>query len=286
MSGLRVVKPAAGSGQPERRAEGAQPLLEFVGVAKHFFVGGELRPAVEDVELAVRPGEIVTLVGPSGCGKSTLLNMAAGLFAPTRGAVRYGGTAVAGLNHSVGYMTQQDHLLPWRTTLDNIALPLELRGEARDRRIARALDLVRVVGLQGFERHFPSQLSGGMRKRCALARLLAYDPETLLLDEPFGALDAQLRLGLQAELLRLVRELGKTALFVTHDLDEAIALADRCVVFQGRPGRIVEQITVDLPPDRDLLALRLLPRYVELTQRLWRRMAPELARASAPERAR
>jgi NitT/TauT family transport system ATP-binding protein len=277
MSSLRVVKQRAGAGEPARRAADAQPLIEFSGVAKHFFVGGGLRPAVEGVDLAVRPGEIVTLVGPSGCGKSTLLNMAAGLFAPTRGTVRYRGAEVTGLNHSVGYMTQQDHLLPWRSTLDNVALPLELAGEARERRLARAQDLLRLVGLEGFERHYPSQLSGGMRKRCALARLLAYDPETLLLDEPFGALDAQLRLALQAEVLRIVRSLGKTVLFVTHDLDEAIAMADRCAVFHGRPGRIVEVLEVDLPRERDLLTLRFDARYVELTRRLWTRMAPDLA---------
>jgi NitT/TauT family transport system ATP-binding protein len=283
---LRAVETEPSDGAAVRHAAYVQPLIEFSGVAKHFAVGGALRPAVEGVELAVRPAEIVTLVGPSGCGKSTLLNMAAGLFAPTHGTVRYGGVVVSGLNHSVGYMTQQDHLLPWRTTLDNVALPLELRGEARDRRVARAQELIALVGLQGFERHFPSQLSGGMKKRCALARLLAYDPETLLLDEPFGALDAQLRLGLQAEVLRLVRSLRKTALFVTHDLDEAIAMADRCVVFQGRPGRIAEVIEIDLPSDRDLLTLRFDSRYVELTQRLWTRMAPDLSIAAGLRRPR
>ena len=261
-----------------------RPLIEFSGVAKHFVVGGELRAAVEAVNLQVRPGEIVTLVGPSGCGKSTLLNMAAGMFSPTRGSVRYGGAEVAGLNYSVGYMTQQDHLLPWRSVVENIALPLELRGEPRDRRIARARDLVALVGLEGFERHFPSQISGGMRKRCALARLLAYDPETLLMDEPFGALDAQLRLGLQAELLRVVRSLGKTVLFVTHDLDEAISMGDRCAVFQGRPGHIAEMIEIDLPAERDLLTLRFEPRYVELTQKLWTIMAPDLAREAGLRR--
>jgi NitT/TauT family transport system ATP-binding protein len=277
-----------GGGRPARGsapgAAGTRPLIEFAGVAKHFFVGGELRPAVEGVELTVRPGELVTLVGPSGCGKSTLLNMAAGMFGPTRGTVQYAGREVQGLNHSVGYMTQQDHLLPWRSVLDNIALPLELRGEPRDRRLARAQDLVALVGLEGFERHFPTQISGGMKKRCALARLLAYDPETLLMDEPFGALDAQLRLGLQSELLRVVRRLGKTVLFVTHDLDEAISMGDRCAVFQGRPGRIAEVIDIDLPAERDLLTLRFEPRYIELTQRLWTRMAPELAREAGLRR--
>ena len=278
MTALRAI-----DGAQRPRSADVQPLIEFRGVAKHFFVGGELRPAVEGVDLDVRPGEIVTLVGPSGCGKSTLLNMAAGLFGPTRGSVRYREADVSGLNHAVGYMTQQDHLLPWRSVIDNIVLPLEVRGEPRDRRYARAQDLIRLVGLQGFERHFPSQVSGGMRKRCALARLLAYDPETLLMDEPFGALDAQLRLGLQSELLRVVRSLGKTVLFVTHDLDEAIAMGDRCAVFEGRPGRITTVLEIDLPAQRDLLTLRFDRRYLELTQELWTRMAPELARAAGAE---
>jgi len=282
---LRAIDGAARPGRDSTPGvQGARPLIEFSGVAKHFFVGGELRPAVEGVDLQVRPGELVTLVGPSGCGKSTLLNMAAGMFEPTRGTVRYGGKDVSGLNYSVGYMTQQDHLLPWRSVLDNIALPLELRGEPRERRIARAQDLIALVGLEGFERHFPTQISGGMKKRCALARLLAYDPETLLMDEPFGALDAQLRLGLQAELLRVVRRLGKTVLFVTHDLDEAISMGDRCAVFQGRPGRIAEIIDIDLPAERDLLTLRFEARYVELTQQLWTRMAPDLAREAGLRR--
>jgi NitT/TauT family transport system ATP-binding protein len=278
----RSARPEAGTTLPG--VDGARPLIEFCRVAKHFFVSGELRPAVEDVDLRVQSGELVTLVGPSGCGKSTLLNMAAGMFGPTRGSVRYGGEEVTGLNYRVGYMTQQDHLLPWRSVLDNIVLPLELRGEARDRRVARAHDLIALVGLEGFERHYPTQLSGGMKKRCALARLLAYDPETLLLDEPFGALDAQLRLGLQAELLRVVRRLGKTVLFVTHDLDEAISMGDRCAVFQGRPGRIAEVLAIDLPPERDLLTLRFEARYIELTQQLWHRMAPDLAREAGIRR--
>ena len=257
-------------------------LIEYRDVAKHFLVGGDLRPAVEGVNLEVRSGELVTLVGPSGCGKSTLLNMAAGLFGPTRGVVRYAGAEVNGLNFSVGYMTQQDHLLPWRSVRDNVALPLELRGMAKERRLARAQELIEMVGLQGFERHFPSQLSGGMKKRCALARLLAHDPETLLLDEPFGALDAQLRLGLQTEILRIVRTLGKTALFVTHDLDEAIAMGHRCAVFEGRPGRIAAVLDIDLPAERDLLTLRFEPKYVQLTRELWTRMAPSLAQEVRP----
>jgi NitT/TauT family transport system ATP-binding protein len=256
----------------------AATLVQFSGVSKSFQVGGEWIPAVAGIHLDVRRGEIVTLVGPSGCGKSTLLNMTAGMFEPTEGQVRYRGEPVTGLNHQVGYMTQQDYLLPWRSVVANIALPLEIKGLARDQKNARLKELIELVGLQGFEKHYPSQISGGMRKRCALARLLAYDPEMLLMDEPFGALDAQLRLGLQVELLRITRQLGKTVLFVTHDLDEAIALADRCVVFHGRPGSIVETIRVDLPASRDLRRLRFDEKYVRLTQQLWELMAPDLSR--------
>ena len=257
----------------------ASTIVQFIGVQKSFNVSGQWVPATQTIDLDVKAGEVVTLVGPSGCGKSTLLNMTAGMFSPTQGKVLYHGREVAGLNHDVGYMTQADYLLPWRTVAANIALPLEIRKLKADVRAARVAELVRLVGLDGFEKHYPSQVSGGMRKRCALARLLAYDPEMLLMDEPFGALDAQLRLSLQIELLRIARQLGKTVMFVTHDLDEAVALADRCVVFSGRPGRIRDVIRVDLGRDRDLRRLRFDERYVRLTQRLWELMAPDMAHA-------
>ena len=273
----RPADPLAVTGADAPAAAGTA-LIEFAGAAKDFTVRGLTFAAVEDVDLSVRQGEFVTLVGPSGCGKSTLLNMTAGLFAPTRGQVSYRGARVQGLNHSVGYMTQVDHLLPWRSIEANIAIPLELRGAPAAEKKDRLAELIALVGLRGFERHYPAQVSGGMKKRCALARLLAYDPETLLMDEPFAALDAQLRLALQRELLAICRRLGKTVLFVTHDLDEAVSLADRCVVFAGRPGRIASVIQVDLPRDRDLLNLRFDARYIALTQQLWSLMAPELAR--------
>jgi len=257
-------------------------LVEFRGVEKRFQVNGVWNTAVEGIDLSVTEGQVVTLVGPSGCGKSTLLNMAAGMFAPSAGRVLYRGEEVVGLNTRVGYMTQQDHLLPWRTVFDNIALPLEIKGLDRTACEQRVHELIHLVGLNGFERYFPSQVSGGMKKRCALARLLAYDPEMLLMDEPFGALDAQMRLSLQVELLRISRQLGKTVLFVTHDLDEAIALAQRCVVFRGRPGHIAEVIDVDLPTIRDLVSIRFDARYVQLTQQLWRLMAPELTSMASP----
>ncbi|WP_370628942.1 ABC transporter ATP-binding protein [Celeribacter sp. PS-C1] len=271
MQAEKVDQMVARSAAPHTEAK--PELVRFDAVSKSF---GALQ-AVRDVSLSVREGEFLTLVGPSGCGKSTLLNMTAGLFAPTEGTVTYGGVPVEPYNQKVGYMTQSDHLLHWRTVARNIAVPLEIaklsRGEIRDR-VDELLDL---VGLTGFGDHYPSELSGGMRKRCALARLLAYDPETLLFDEPFAALDAQLRLKMQMEIRRIVAQLNKTVLFVTHDLDEAVALADRCVVFSGRPGTISEVLDIPLPRERDLFSIRHNAQYVQLTARLWDEMAPSAA---------
>ncbi|MGZ3341216.1 MAG: ABC transporter ATP-binding protein [Reyranella sp.] len=256
-------------------------LITFKGFGKTFSTkAGDLRAAT-DINLTIGQGEFVTLVGPSGCGKSTLLNAAAGLFPPTDGQVLYRGKPVSGYNHSVGYMTQSDHLLPWRDVVGNIAVPLEIKGMGRREIADRVAELVTLVGLKGFEKSYPTQLSGGMRKRAALARLLAYDPDTLLMDEPFGALDAQLRLGLQIQLRRLCQRLNKTVLFVTHDLDEAIALADRAVVFTRRPGTVKRILKVDLPRDRNLMQLRHDRRYMELTAELWDLLAPSIAEIEA-----
>jgi NitT/TauT family transport system ATP-binding protein len=254
----------------------ANSLIAFRGVGKTFRVDGRVIEAVRDVDLEVAQGEFITLVGPSGCGKSTLLNMTAGLFQPSVGHVDYAGRRVEGLNLATGYMTQNDHLLPWRNVAANIQVPLEIQGRTRGEMRDKVQELMGLVGLLGFEKSYPAQLSGGMRKRVALARLLAYDPETLLLDEPFAALDAQLRLNMQIELLRLSRHLGKTVLFVTHDLDEAAALCDRCVVFSSRPGVIRKVLDSPLPRDRDLLRLRRDPRYLELTAELWDMITPML----------
>jgi NitT/TauT family transport system ATP-binding protein len=252
--------------------EGGERLLSFRNISKSFAARksvGEMR-AVVDVNLDIGRGEIVTLVGPSGCGKSTLLNMAAGLMAPSTGEVRYAGRPVTGIRGDVGYMTQNDHLLPWRTITRNIEIPLELRKVGRAERTRRARELIDLVGLTGFEECYPTQVSGGMRKRAALARVLAYNPETLLMDEPFGALDAQLRGRLQSQLVSLCRLLKKTVLFVTHDLDEAITIADRCVVFSPRPGTILRILDVDLPADRKLDQVRFDPRFLDLSKELWR----------------
>ena len=244
-------------------------MIRFRNVAKTFQSGNGPILAIRDINLAVASGEIVTLVGPSGCGKSTLLNIIAGLMPPSSGDVQYDGKPVSGIHSDVGYMTQNDHLLPWRTIGSNIAVPLEIRGFEAKEISRRVAELIETVGLVGFANAYPTQVSGGMRKRTALARMLAYDPHTLLMDEPFGALDAQLRTRLQAVLLSLCRRLGKTVLFVTHDLDEAISLADRCVVFSKRPGTIVREIAVDLPRERDLATMRFDDRFLALTKQLW-----------------
>lgn len=250
----------------------APEIISFKDVSKSF---GSLQ-AVQNINLQVREGEFITLVGPSGCGKSTLLNMTAGLFPATTGSVTYRGTPVKGFNRKVGYMTQSDHLLPWRDVAGNIAVPLEIAGMRKGEIKDRIEQLLELVGLKGFGENYPNQLSGGMRKRAALARLLAYDPETLLFDEPFAALDAQLRLKMQVEVRRIAAQLNKTILFVTHDLDEAVALADRCAIFTGRPGTIREILRIPLPRDRDLFRLRHDPDYVQLTARLWDEMAPAI----------
>ena len=258
-----------------------EPLIQFSCVTRRFFSGSDEFEAVRDVNLNIARGEFITVVGPSGCGKSTLLNMTAGVLTPSSGTVTYAGQKVDKLNLKTGYMSQNDHLLPWRTVAKNIAVPLEIRGESRSSINANVRRLIHLVGLTSFENTYPSELSGGMRKRAALARLLAYDPETLLMDEPFAALDAQLRLKMQSELRRLSRQLNKTVIFVTHDLDEAVALADRCVVFSKRPGEITNIVDVALSPDRNVAQLRHDPTYTKLTADLWDVMTPALEEQDA-----
>lgn len=246
-----------------------QPLIEYRGIARRFQSRSGTVVACEHVNLSVQSGEFLAVVGPSGCGKSTLLNMAAGLLAPSAGSVLYRGVPVPSPNTDVGYLTQRDTLLPWRTVEDNVAIALELRGESREARHQRAHQWLARMGLEGFEKSYPAQLSGGMRRRVSLARTLAYEPETILMDEPFGALDAQLRLVMHDELLKLWTGTRKTIVFVTHDLAEALTLADRVAVFSARPGRIRAIETVDLPRPRDVFRIRFDPRFGELHDRLW-----------------
>jgi NitT/TauT family transport system ATP-binding protein len=248
------------------------PMLEYQNVSKVFFKGDTRIHALRNVTAEVAPGELLAIVGPSGCGKSTLLNLTAGLMEPGLGRVLYEGKPVSGVNTRVSYVTQRDNLLPWRTVEDNILLPFELGARAgvpTAERKERARKYIELVGLKGFEKHYPAELSGGMRKRAQLARSLVYEPDVLLMDEPFGALDAQLRLMLQSELLKTWEGSGKSLIFVTHDLAEAIALADRVIVMSARPGRIRAVEHINLPRPRDVFTIRFLPEFGHYFETLW-----------------
>jgi NitT/TauT family transport system ATP-binding protein len=256
-------------------AAGGRVVLAIEAVSKSFSGRGQqATEALRSVSLAVRQGEFVSLIGPSGCGKTTLLNMTAGLLRPDDGDVVFDGATLSGPNRKVGYLTQDDALLPWRSILGNVSLPLEIKGVAKAERQARGRDILRRVGLGGFEKHLPAQLSGGMRKRASLARTLVYNPAFLLLDEPFGALDAQTRVIMQRELQRIVRELGLTVMLVTHDLNEAIALSDRILLFSRRPARLIETVTVRDAGRRDVTERT--PADDALYRHLWARLAAEI----------
>ena len=225
------------------------PAIEFSNVEKRFAARGKSAEvlAVRAVTCSVAPGEVVSIIGPSGCGKSTLLNMGAGLSPPTSGAVQVNGHLVDKPNRHVAFMLQKDLLMPWRTISQNIELGLEIRGVPFANRKPVSDTLIAQCHLTGFGAHYPNQLSGGMRQRAAMARTLAVDPDVLLMDEPFSALDAQTKMILQQDLARTVSEHKKTVLFITHDLVEAVALSDRILVMSERPGTFIENITVDIP---------------------------------------
>jgi NitT/TauT family transport system ATP-binding protein len=264
-------------------AASAAPLkIELRNVAKTFHVRGRTVEALAPIDVTVRQQEFVALVGPSGCGKSTALNLIAGLLQPTQGAVRYDGAPVAGSNLHVGYMTQKDTLLPWRTAAANIGVALELQRRAvpKSELQDRVKQMIELVGLKGFENHYPAELSGGMRKRVALARTLIYEPETLLMDEPFGALDAQLKLLMQDQLQQLVQQRRMTVVFVTHDLGEAIALADRVLVFSARPGRIRATRDIEIPRPRDVFRMRFTESFGKLHEALWDELKDEVAKGT------
>jgi NitT/TauT family transport system ATP-binding protein len=258
----------------------AVPAIAFEDVTVRFATpAGGVHTVMREISLEVEEGRFLAIVGPSGCGKSTLLNLAAGLLAPPEGRVRVFGAALAGINRHAAYLFQQDALLPWRSVLDNVRLGLDFRGvpagEARD----RARQFIARVGLAGFEDRFPHQLSGGMRKRVAVAQSWIVDPRILLMDEPFGALDVQTRQNMENELLGLWQESGKTVLFITHDLEEAIALADRVVVLTAGPARIKGVYDVDLPRPRDVAEIRLSPEFMTLYRQIWSDLRDEVKRS-------
>jgi NitT/TauT family transport system ATP-binding protein len=257
-SPLHVVTPAAA-------ASCTEDVIRFDGVVARF---GNLH-AMGPTTLAVRRGEFLAIVGPSGCGKSTLLNMVAGTLRPSEGSVSYKGNEVVQINHDVGYITQKNYCLPWRTVEANVRLPLEFRRLPEADIARRAADAIRKVGLVGFEKAYPKQLSGGMLQRVMIARTLAYSPDIFLMDEPFGSLDAQLRTRMHAELLKLWADSGATFVFVTHDLQEAITLADRVVVMSKRPGRIKLVLDIELARPRDVIDVQSNPAFGAYLKQLW-----------------
>jgi ABC-type nitrate/sulfonate/bicarbonate transport system ATPase subunit len=242
------------------------PKLRVDNVSMTFKTPAGVFQALAPVTLSIPPGRFVSLIGPSGCGKSTIFNIVAGLLEPTAGAVLIDGIAATGTIGRVGYMLQKDLLLPWRTVLDNVILGMEIQGVPLRQARGRALPLLQRYGLSGFEHLYPSSLSGGMRQRAALLRTLLFDTDVILLDEPFGALDAQTKLQMQEWLMQLWGDFGKTVVFVTHDIDEAIFLSDEVHVMATRPGRIIETIPVSIERPR-LRGSMLAPEFLATKER-------------------
>ena len=235
--------------------------------------------AIKGTTLQVAPGEFVSVVGPTGCGKSTLLNVAVGLLQPSAGRIRVFGEALAGLNRKAGYLFQTEALMPWRTALDNVTAGLEFRGVERGAAARQASAWLQRVGLGGFGARYPHQLSGGMRKRVALAQTLILDPEIILMDEPFSALDIQTRQLMENELLELWSANRKSVVFITHDLEEAIALSDELVVMTAGPGRVKARYPVELPRPRNVSEVRFDPGFVSLYERAWSDLRDEVLRS-------
>jgi NitT/TauT family transport system ATP-binding protein len=267
------------------------PALALENITCRFAAreGGEAYTAVADASLTVAAGEFVSVVGPTGCGKSTLLNIAAGLLAPSQGKVSVFGeplVAANGVNRRAGYMFQADALMPWRTGIDNVIAGLEFRGLPRAQAVEQGDAWLRRVGLAGFGDRYPHQMSGGMRKRLALAQTLILSPDILLMDEPFSALDVQTRQLMENELLALWAEDRKSVLFITHDLEEAIALSDRVVVLSAGPAtRPIGDFRVDLPRPRDVSEIRMTAGFLALHREIWAAMKEEVLKAYAAQKA-
>jgi NitT/TauT family transport system ATP-binding protein len=255
--------------------------LTISGVSKTFSAsdGGAVQ-ALDDVSLDVRPGEFVSIIGPSGCGKSTLFQIIGGLLTADRGSVQVNGRALNGAPRDIGMVFQEESTFPWRTVLDNVCFPLELAGLSKSEREDKARHFIKLVGLDGFERKFPDELSGGMRQRTAIARTLAFQPSILLMDEPFASLDEQTRILLGDKILQIWRELKQTTLLITHNITEAVQLSDRVAVMTYRPGRIKRMIEIDLPRPRssEIIASAEFGRYVGL---LWQDLREEATRGMA-----
>src|SRR3954449_4123193 len=257
--------------------------ISFENVGKVFSARGAAVTALEDVSLDVAAGEFVVIVGPSGCGKSTLLDLLGGLITPTSGSILVDGSAITGPGLDRGVVFQQYALLPWRTAQGNVEFGLEAKGTPRRERGDRARAYLDLVGLSGFADRYPHELSGGMKQRVAIARSLAFDPDVLLMDEPFAALDAQTRDGLQDELLRIWEQTGKTIVFITHGIDEAVYLGQRVAVMTSRPGRIKHIVDIPLGSRRATEDLRSDPLFARYRHEIWTLLRDEVVKAQAEE---
>ncbi|NUR58463.1 MAG: ABC transporter ATP-binding protein [Catenulispora sp.] len=261
----------------------AGTAIEIKDVSKRFLTpGGEVFTAIRDVTFTVEPGQFCAVVGPTGCGKSTTLSLVSGLDRPSEGTVAVGGRPVAGITDGVGFMFQADALLPWKTVLQNVALGLIFRRVPKKEALERARDWIRRVGLAGFEDRYPHQLSGGMRKRVAMAAAWITEPRVLLMDEPFGALDVQTKAIMSNELIQLWEASRPSVLFITHDLEEAIALADRVVVMTSSPGGVKQVFDIDIPrPRGSVQEIRFGSRFLELHHEIWATLREEVEQAYA-----
>jgi NitT/TauT family transport system ATP-binding protein len=269
-------RPPAAPGGTEEAAG-----IDIVGLTKRYLTPkGEIFTAIRDVNLRVEPGQFCAIVGPTGCGKSTTLAQVSGLEQPSAGSVSVHDRIVDGITTGVSYMFQADALFPWKTVLGNVLIGPVLLGTPKREATVLAMDWLRRVGLAGFEDRYPHQLSGGMRKRVAMAAALINNPRILLMDEPFGALDVQTKAIMQNELLQLWEELRPSVLFITHDLDEAVALADKVVIMTSSPGTIKDVFDIDLPrPRGDVQQIRHEERFLELQGRIWESLKDEVTRA-------
>ena len=260
-----------------------RPGIVFSGVTKRFVSPtGAVMTAARDINMEIAPGEFCAIVGPTGCGKSTTLTMVSGLSEPSEGTVSVFGRPVNGVTPDAGFVFQADALMPWKSVLDNVALGPKFRGEPKAQSVDKARGWLKTVGLEGFENHYPHQLSGGMRKRAALAAALINEPKMLLMDEPFSALDVQTRAIMSDELLNVWERTKPSVLFVTHDLEESIFLADKVVVITAGPGTVKAIFKIDLPrPRGSLHEVRFTARFLELYRQIWEALREEVARAYA-----
>src|SRR5499426_2508590 len=263
----------------------ADAILVVEGIVKRFETPDGVLTAVDHVSLSVAPGEFVGVIGPSGCGKSTLFNVIGGLLDGYEGTVKVAGERVRGPHASIGMIFQEESTFPWRTVIDNVAFPLEIAGLSRSERYEKARHFVHLVGLDGFERRYPAELSGGMRQRVSMARTLASEPKILLMDEPFAALDEQTRLLLGDKVLQIQQELKQTTLIITHNITEAVQLSDRILVMTYRPGKTKRIVDIDLPRPRtsEIVSSEAFGRYVA---QIWNDLREEASRGLIDDEAR